>query len=229
VCAIDRNTPCDPRAFAPPGPRRGLSCLLLAITILDHSISRPADGVFTVYPYPSRNLTPTVLDWKAEPCFLKTPASRVRLSAATQNPELDRLSYSWSVTRQPAGARATLADRQAAATEAGGLTVPGHCTFTVAIRDGVNEVKRDVRLRVYAANQPPVLIDVHNRLPVQVMLPDSPTVLRGGALDLEGDQLTFRWRVVSEPPGATARLETPESANCRVSNFTRPGGPRLSV
>jgi hypothetical protein len=127
------------------------------------------------------------------------------------------------VAGQPAGAWATLADRQAAATEAGGLKVPGRYPFVVTIRDGVNEVKRDVRLNAYATNQPPVLIDVHNRLPVQVTLADSATVLRSGALDLEADQLTYRWRVVSQPPGAAARLETPQSANCPVSNRTWPG------
>ncbi len=136
-------------------------------------VNLPADSVLTVYPHPGRNLPPTVVEWKAEPNFLKTPASRVRLSAAAQDPDLDRLSYSWSVTGQPPGAKATLADPQSATTEANGLTVPGRYVFTVAIRDGANEVKRDVLLNVYTGNQPPVLIDVHNRLPVLVTLPQS--------------------------------------------------------
>ena len=133
------------------------------------------------------------------------------------------MSYSWSVTGQPSGAKATLANTQSAITEASGLTVPGHYVFTIAIRDGANEVKRDVRLNVYAGNQPPVLIDVHNRLPVLVALPQGGTVLRGGALDLEGDKLTYRWSVVSQPPGAAVRLEMPDDGTCRVSNFTVPG------
>jgi len=189
--------------------------------ILD--VNLPADSVLTVYPHPGRNLPPTVVDWKAEPHFLKTPAGRVRLSAAAQDPELDRLSYSWSVTEQPPGAKAALDDPQSARPSAGGLTVPGRYVFTVAVRDGASEVKRDVRLNVYTGNQPPVLIDVHSRLPVLVTLPQSATVLRGGALDLEGDKLTYRWRVVSQPPGAAVRLETPDDGTCRVSNFAVPG------
>jgi hypothetical protein len=186
-------------------------------------VNLPPDSVLTVYPHPGKNLPPTVVEWKAEPNFLKTPASRVRLSAAAQDPELDRLSYSWSVTGQPLGTKATLADPQSATTEASGLTVPGRYVFTVAIRDGAHEVKRDVRLNVYAGNQPPVLIDVHNRLPVLVTLPQSATTLRGGALDLEGDKLTYRWSVVSQPPGSAVRLETPDDGSCRANNITVPG------
>jgi hypothetical protein len=163
------------------------------------------------------------VDWKAQPSFLKTPASRVRLAAMAQDPELDRLSYSWSITSQPSGANVALADPRSAATEASGLTAPGRYTFTVTIGDGVNEVKRDVLLSVYAGNQAPVLIDVHNRLPVQVTLPESASELRGGALDLEGDKLTYRWSVVSQPPGSAVRLETPDDGKCRVSNIIRPG------
>jgi hypothetical protein len=186
-------------------------------------VNLPADSLLTVYPHPGRNLPPTVVEWKAAPNFLKAPASRVRLLAAAQDPDLDRLSYSWSVTGQPPGGKATLADPQSATTEATGLTAPGRYVFTVAIRDSANEVKRDVLLNVYTGNQPPVLIDVHNRLPVLVTLPQSATVLRGGALDLEGDKLTYRWSVVSQPPGAAVRLETPDEGSCRVSNFTVPG------
>ena len=63
----------------------------------------------------------------------------------------------------------------------------------------------------------------HNRLPVQVILPQSATVLRGGALDLEGDKLTFRWSVVSQPPVAAALLETPNEGSCRANHLTVPG------
>jgi hypothetical protein len=127
------------------------------------------------------------------------------------------------VTGQPLGAKATLADPQSARPSASGLTVPGRYVFTVAVRDGAHEVKRDVRLDLHTGNQPPVLIDVHNRLPVLVTLPQSATTLRGGALDLEGDKLTYRWSVVSQPPGSAVRLETPDDGSCRVNNITVPG------
>jgi hypothetical protein len=43
-------------------------------------------------------------------------------------------------------------------------------------------------------------MDVDNRLPVLVTLPESAPVQRGGAVDLEGDKLTYRWSVVGQPP-----------------------------
>ncbi|MCY2953913.1 MAG: hypothetical protein NTU53_18380 [Planctomycetota bacterium] len=187
------------------------------------NIDIPADSVLTIYPYLARNLPPTAVEWKAEPSFLKTPASRIKLSASAQDPELDRLTYSWSVRKQPPGASAMLANPQTASAEASGLSIPGQYTFTVAIRDGVNEVKRDVLLNVYSGNQPPMLIDVHNRLPVLVTLPQSTTELRGGALDLEGDKLSFRWSVISQPAGSAVVLETPDSGKCRVSNISTAG------
>jgi hypothetical protein len=112
------------------------------------------------------------------------------------------------------GAKAMLADPQAAATEAGGPIVPGCYVFKVAVQDGPMEGKRDVRLNVYAGNQPPVLIDVHNRLPVRVIPPQSATMLRGGAIALEGGRLTYRWSVVSQPSGSAILLETPDDAKC---------------
>jgi len=211
VCRCVGSTPYEELGVKTVGPDGSLD------------VNMPVDSVLTIYPHPDKNLPPAVVDWQARPNFLKMPASRVKLSAAAQDPELDRLSYRWSVTKQPPGAKATIADPQSAATEARGLTVAGRYTFTVKIRDGASEVKRDVLLNVYEGNQPPVLIDVHNRLPVLVTVPQSTTVLRGGAFDLEGDKLTYRWSVVSQPPGSAVRLETPDDVKCRVSNITMPG------
>ena len=84
-------------------------------------------------------------------------------------------------------------------------------------------MKRDVLLNVYEGNQPPMLIDVHNRLPVMVTLPQGETELRGGALDLEGDKVTFRWSVVRQPAGSDVRLEMPGDAKCKVTGITKAG------
>jgi len=183
----------------------------------------PADAVLTLYPHPDENLPPTMVAWQSQPSFLKTPAAEVTLSAAAQDPELDRLSFSWTIARQPAGANVTLADPNVATTSAKGLTAPGQYAFQIAASDGHNRVVREVRINVFAGNQPPRPVDVHNRLPVKVTLPQDTTVLRGGAWDLEGDELTFRWSVVSQPPGSAVRLESPGQAACKVTNITVPG------
>ncbi|HUT88567.1 MAG TPA: hypothetical protein VMY37_03670 [Thermoguttaceae bacterium] len=186
-------------------------------------VNVPAGVVLTVYFHPDDNLPPTVTTWQAQPSFLKTPDSEVVLSAAAQDPELDRISYSWTITRQPAGAKVVLADPNAATTSATGLTSPGRYAFQVVATDGRSRVRRGVQVNVFTGNQPPTPIDVHNRLPVVVTLPQDTTELRGGALDLEGDELTFRRSVVSQPAGSAVRLESPDQARCKVTNITMPG------
>jgi O-glycosyl hydrolase len=187
------------------------------------SVDLPANSVLTIYPHPGENLAPVVVNWEAGPTFLKRPGGKITLSAAAQDPELDRLTFSWTVARQPQGAAATIADPQSATTEAEGLAVAGQYAFTVAITDGTNEVKRDVLLNVYEGNQPPRLMDLHNRIPVIVTLPHGETLLRGGAFDLEDDKLSFRWSVVKQPPGSAVKLESPSEPACKATNITVPG------
>jgi hypothetical protein len=64
---------------------------------------------------------------------------------------------------------------------------------------------------------------VHNRLPVIVTLPADATELRCGGLDLEGDALSYRWSLLSQPAGASALLGSPGAANCKVTNMTIAG------
>ncbi len=182
-----------------------------------------AGGVLTIYPHPGGNLPPTVTQWEAKPNYLTVPQSKVTLVAAACDPELDRLSFSWKVSRTPAGANVRLATPNEPTTEATGLTVPGKYGFVVAISDGTSVVRREVLLNVFSENQPPFIIDLHNRIPVQVTLPTSRTNLRAGAFDLEDDPLRFRWSIVRQPPGANARLEKPTEGACPVSNLTAPG------
>ncbi len=82
---------------------------------------------------------------------------------------------------------------------------------------------RSVAMNVYADNQPPFAFDVHNRLPVTGTLPTSSTQLRCAGVDLEGDPLTYRWSVLSQPVGAAALLATPATAACPVTNMTVAG------
>ncbi|NQT53338.1 hypothetical protein HQ576_14870 [bacterium] len=182
-----------------------------------------AGGALTLYPYPGRNLPPVATHWGAAPDHLKAPASRVTLSASAQDPERGQLTYSWAVTRQPNGAKAALADPASATTAATGLSVPGLYGFAATVSDGVNEIAREVLLNVFEGNQPPRLLDVHNRIPVLVTLPHDNTLLIGGAFDLDGDRLSFRWSVVRQPDGSAAKLETPTQQKCRLTNITVAG------
>lgn len=193
------------------------------------TVSVPSNAVMTIYPHPGMNQPPTVTDWKAGPDYLNQSApgrfvpSTTNLSASATDPELDPMSYSWSVTSQPLGASASLSTPNSASTSATGLTAAGQYVFTVAVSDGTNTVTRDVVLNVYSDNQPPVPLDVHNRLPVMVTLPASSTELRGGAIDLENDPLTYRWSLLSQPRGASVSLASPTNTKCKVTNMTVAG------
>jgi O-glycosyl hydrolase len=193
------------------------------------AVTVPSNAVMTVYAYPGTNQPPVVTDFKATPDFLtlsepgRPAPSTTSLSASATDPERDPLSYWWSVTSRPAGADVSLTAPGSATTSATGLTVAGEYVFTVAVSDSTNTVTRDVALNVYAGNQPPFPFDVHNRLPVTMTLPASSTQLRGAGMDVEGDPLSYRWSVLSEPPGADALLAAPTTATCPVTNMTVAG------
>ena len=190
----------------------------------DWSLDLPAGAVLTIYPHPGGNLPPTPTEWGTRPAYLTAPASRATLWAAATDAEAGKLSWSWSVKSQPAGARAALASPGSAVTEATGLVRPGRYTFTVTVSDGAASARRDVMLNVFAGNQPPVIVDLHNRIPVVVTLPESQTLLRGGAWDVEGDRLTLRWSVLRRPPGAKVVLQEPDKGGGRKAvGMTAPG------
>ncbi len=189
----------------------------------DLTVNVPANAVLTLYPYPGTNLPPTMTDWTANPSYLIAPASSTTLSASATDAELDAISYGWSVTSQPAGASATLGAPNANRTSATGLTAAGDYVFRVEVSDGTNTTTRDVMLIVHGENQAPVPGDVHNRLPVMVTLPTSSTSLRAYAWDLEGDSLSYRWSVISQPAGAKVSLANPTATNCSASSMTVAG------
>jgi len=162
--------------------------------------------VVTIYPYAGANQTPTITEAIAAPPFLTRPRSEVTLSAEAMDTEGDAVSFAWSVASQPAGAAAMLTTPAAGRTKASGLSVPGQYAFVVTASDGTKTVRREVRVTVFADNQPPKFHDVHNRIPVRVTLPHSQTHLRAWPVDIEGDKLTTRWTVVRTPSGAEVTL-----------------------
>ena len=181
------------------------------------------DSVLTVYGRDDANRPPTLLEWGSRPDSLKRPAEALELRCAATDPERDTLRYAWSVVAQPDGAAVKLAQPEAAATRVTGLTRPGEYTFRAQVGDGQHTVRRDVLVRSFEGNQPPVPMDVHNRVPVWVRVKDGGTLLRAAAWDIERDPLSFQWTVVRQPDGGAAHLETPDKAACKVTGMTVPG------
>ncbi len=187
------------------------------------TVNLESGAVLTVYPHPEADLPPVPTAWEADREYLTLPRSSVTLSASAQDPELDPISYRWEVTEKPRGAAVMLEAPTTPRTRVTGMNVPGLYRFTVSLSDGVHTVSREVRVSVFAENQPPLPLDVHNRLPVEITLPHSSTSLRGGGWDLEGDPLSFRWRIVRRPEGAAVVLSDPTSTKCQASGMTVPG------
>jgi len=183
----------------------------------------PAGAVLTLYPHSGANLPPTVTAWRSEPDYLKAPVSSVKLMCSAVDSERDPLSFRWSLVGRPAGAAVGLSEPDAATTVASGLVLPGDYVFAVKVSDGVNTVKRDVLVKAFAGNRPPVPLDVHNRIPVWVTVRDGGTLLRSGAWDIEDDPVTFRWSVAAQPEGASAALLTPDKQACKAQGMTVAG------
>lgn len=192
-------------------------------------VAVPADAVVTIYPRGEANLPPMVTVWRPQPAYLTTPAAALRLEATATDPDGEQLAYRWSLVSAPAGAAPRLAEPAAASTPVTGLDRAGDYVFAVTVSDAEHSVTRRLLARVFAGNQPPQPMDVHNRNPVQPRADNGRTILRAGAFDLEGDPVRFTWRLLAQPPGARAVLETPDNERCPVTGMTRPGDYRFAV
>jgi O-glycosyl hydrolase len=187
-------------------------------------VSVPADGVLTVHRYPGVNQSPVVTSWTATPSFLTLPAATgLALSSSAQDVELDALTFAWSVTRQPAGADVSLSSPARGETQATGLTRAGEYVFTVVVRDSAGgSTSRDVTVRAYDGNQPPVIAEGHRFFKDGWMVQPGSTNTYGplfiSAFDLEGDPVTTSFSVVSQPPRADAKFK-----GANVSGMTVPG------
>lgn len=180
-------------------------------------VLRPG-AVATIFVKPANAVTPLV--WRATPSFLTLPEATVTLSAngidllrMNDGGSQALLTYVWSNVSAPAGA-AVLIDPRGSSAIATGLSVPGTYVFRVDMRSccfhGAPGATRDVTLRVYAANQPPIIAEGHRFFKQGVVIAPVSSQTFGSdfirAFDLEGDPLTTSFSVVSQPSGANVRF-----------------------
>lgn len=178
---------------------------------------------YTLYPHPGGNLAPNFTDFRPSVGFLVAPESSVTLSAAAQDPELDPLTFAWSIISTPAGADVVLDSPDTASTQATGLTEPGMYTFEVTVTDGTNVTTRRVRTEVFASNIEPTVFTIQNRIPVRVTVADGETQLRAAVFNPEGDPITYQWSIAAQPPGGDAQFSEPTSDRTQATNLTVPG------
>jgi hypothetical protein len=231
------------RSAGKPFEEMGLQTVVSNGTLMISEV--PGQGtVTTLYPYTSPHHPPTIQVWGSDPGYLVAPANTAKLSVTASDPELDPLTYQWSVTSQPAGAGATLAAPSSANTDVTGLTVPGTYIFQVSVNDRRNTTSRQVYLVVYAEAPPPVLGQTGFRIAApyglvfgppsgtthaRIELPTSSAILQAGISDIANSNFTGRgqWSVVSQPSGAHVTLGNTTyiyvSIRAEVSGMTVPG------
>jgi len=186
------------------------------------SLNIHPDTILTIYPH-QKNIPPVIIEWGADPSFLKLPENKINLYVKAIDPEGEKLEYEWKILEKPEDVSLILTSPHSPKTFVSGLTKKGDYVFSVSINDGKNEIFKKVVVSVYDKNQPPQIFDLHNRIPVNVTLPESKTVLRAGVFDIENDPLSYHWSIVSQPPGANPVLENPDKLSCNVSNLKIPG------
>ena len=181
-------------------------------------------AVTTLYPYSGTNQPPTIEVWSASPGYVVAPTNTATLSVTASDPELDALTYRWSVTNQPAGANAVFANSNAATTVVSGLTVAGTYVFNVNVSDGTNISSKQIYLAVYDANPPPVLGQTGFRIAAPyglvfgdpsgtthatIELPTSSAIVQAGISDLANSTFNGRgtWSLVNQPAGANAGVD----------------------
>jgi hypothetical protein len=205
------------------------------------NVSRLA--IVALYPYSGPNHPPTIMTWGSNPGRVIAPSSTATLFVTANDPELDPLTYHWSMISQPAGAGVLLAQSNAATTAVSGLTRPGAYVFNVDVRDGVNTSSKQVYLVVYNSNQRPILGHTGFRMPppygyamdfpgetplhTTIALPTTSVILSANVSDPDNDALKGTWSVVSQPTGASVALSSTNyiymSFRSTVARMTVPG------
>lgn len=116
----------------------------------------------------------------------------------------DPLTYRWSFVSVPAGSTAVLNN---STTVQPTFTVdrPGTYTVQLIVNDGKVDSSPS-RMSVTTLNSPPVA----NAGPDQTVFQTTTVRLDGSkSTDVDGDPLTYKWSLISVPPGSAAQLSDP--------------------
>ncbi|MGH9387269.1 MAG: PKD domain-containing protein [Vicinamibacterales bacterium] len=171
---------------------------VVALVVNDGTVSSPADTVVIS----TINSPPVAHAGLDQSIFVNVTAQLD--GSASSDADGNALTYSWSLTSQPAGSVASLAN----ATSVNPTLVPdvaGTYIAQLIVNDGTTNSDPDV-----------VILTTENRAPVAEAgiaqtVPLGATVQLDGTAsnDPDGDSLTFNWALLSAPTGSSAVLADP--------------------
>ena len=182
-------------------------------------------GTTTIYPYSGQNQPPTIISYGTDKGYIFAPTSSVNLSVIAVDEELDKLTYQWTVFRQPPGTNAIISTPKNTTSAVNNLDSSGLYIFKIDVSDGKNVSSKKVFLYKYDAN-PPAMIGqagfrfaqpyglVFANFPdtthANIELPTSSCMLQVGVGDLAGSDFTGRgkWTLVSAPNGSNVKVDS---------------------
>ena len=130
--------------------------------------------------------------------------------SASHDPELQPLTYHWSLTSKPVGSQAEiLAPVDLTSPTATFVAdLPGHYVAQLIVNDGELNSAPDTNLVTCARNTPPVADPGPDQ---RIGVGETVTLDGTGSTDIDGDPLTFSWALLLTPDSSTASLSDPAS------------------
>lgn len=203
-----------------------------------------SSGATTIYPYSGSNHPPTIVSYNTDKGYIFAPTISVNLSVYAVDPELDRLTYQWSVFKQPSGSNAVIASPTSTNSAVNGITNSGMYIFKIDVSDGTSTSTKKVYMYKYDANPPAQIGQSGFRFAqpyglvfagnpdttiANIELPTSTCTLQVGISDLAGSNFSGRgkWTLESAPVGSKVKIDTTifiyVSIRAQVSNMDIPG------
>lgn len=121
--------------------------------------------------------------------------------SASSDPEGDALTYYWQLTSLPEGSNATIVNPTAVMPGVV-IDVAGSYTVSLVVNDGYQDSAPDV-VEITTGNVKPVAV-VAGETTVAI---DQPVTANGfNSYDADGDALSYRWNLISQPDGSEVEL-----------------------
>lgn len=166
------------------------------LTVNDGSLSNSTTLTFSTV-----NRPPTALIAPLGEAFVTQPVTLD--GSGSTDPDGDVLTYSWTVVSHPAGSTATPATSNGAITSFA-PDRPGAYELSLVVSDGT--LSDDAIIGFSTSNSPPV---AHAGSAQSVAVGTTVTLDGSGSTDVDGDALTFEWRIASRPASSASQLSDP--------------------